>query len=329
MKNYIPKSTKSKPVQKIINEALDILESVGIPMNKTERALERMAVCFLAVARVTNNWSDAKETANQKTRDIITFVNQHFEEKISSGSYDDIRRKDLKLLVLADLIENSGVNRGSATNDPTRGYSLQTDFKELIATYKTNNWDKALKAFNNNIPSLSEILERKRNLEKIPVKLPNGKPIELSLGEHNLLQKEIVEQFLPRFGSDCMILYIGDTSNKSLHIEIEELEKLSFFELSHDELPDIIAYSKKNNWLYLIEAVHSSGPMSETRVLELKKMLKDCKAELIFITSFLSRTEFKKWMLAVAWETEVWIAENPDHLVHFNGHKFLGAYKEK
>jgi hypothetical protein len=328
MKNYIPKSTKSKPVQKIINEALEILESVGIPMEKTERALERMAVCFLAVAGVTKDWSKAKENTNLKSRAIITYVNANFEEKISSGSYDDIRRKDLKLLVLADIVENSGVNKGSATNDPTRGYALRADFKKLVVTFNTENWKKSLKAFNKNKPSLADIIARKRNIEKIPVKLPNGKPLELSLGEHNVLQKEIIEQFLPRFGSDCVVLYIGDTSNKSLHIETEELKKLNFFELSHDELPDIIAYSKKNNWLYLIEAVHSSGPMSETRVLELKKMLKKCKAELIFVTSFLKRTDFRKWMLDVAWETEVWIADNPDHLVHFNGHKFLGAYKE-
>jgi BsuBI/PstI restriction endonuclease domain/BsuBI/PstI restriction endonuclease HTH domain len=328
MKNYIPKSTKSKPVQKIINEALEILESVGIPMDKTERALERMAVCFLAVAGVTKDWKKAQENTNLKSRAIITYVNANFEEKISSGSYDDIRRKDLKLLVLADILENSGVNKGSATNDPTRGYVLQTNFKKLIITFNTDSWKKSLKAFNKNKPSLADILARKRNIEKIPVKLPNGKPLELSLGEHNILQKEIIEQFLPRFGSDCIVLYIGDTSNKSLHIDTEELKKLNFFELSHDELPDIIAFSKKNNWLYLIEAVHSSGPMSETRVLELKKMLKKCKAELIFVTSFLKRTDFRKWMLDVAWETEVWIADNPDHLVHFNGHKFLGAYKE-
>jgi type II restriction enzyme len=326
MKNYIPKSTKLKPVQKIINEALDILESVGIPMDKTERSLERMAICFLAVAGVTNDWRKAKENANLKSRDIINLVNKNFEEKISSGSYDDIRRKDLKLLVLADIVINSGVNKGSATNDPTRGYALHPDFRQLIITYKTNEWTKNLKSFNKNKPSLVDILSRKRNLEKIPVKLPSGKPIALSLGEHNVLQKALIEEFLPRFGSDCSVLYIGDTSNKTLHIEIEELKKLNFFELSHDELPDIIAYSIKNNWLYLIEAVHSSGPMSETRVLELKKMLKDCKAELIFITGFLSRLDFKKWMLDIAWETEVWTADKPDHLVHFNGHKFLGAY---
>ena len=111
-----------------------------------------------------------------------------------------------------------------------------------------------------------------------------------------------------------------------MHIELEELKKLNFFELSHDELPDIIAFSKRHNWLYLIEAVHSSESMSETRVLELKKMLKDCKAELIFVTGFLTRPDFRKWMLDIAWETEVWIADNPDHLVHFNGHKFLGAH---
>ena len=140
------------------------------------------------------------------------------------------------------------------------------------------------------------------------------------------MQKEIIEQFLPRFGSDCAVLYIGDTSNKSLHIEIEELKKLNFFELSHDELPDIIAYSESKNWLYLIEAVHSSGPMSEIRVHQLKKLLKDTKAEIIFVTAFLSRNEFRKWVIEVAWETEVWIADNPDHMIHFNGHKFLGAY---
>ena len=156
--------------------------------------------------------------------------------------------------------------------------------------------------------------------------LPNGKPLELSLGEHNVLQKEIIEQFLSRFGSDCEVLYIGDTANKILYIEKEVLVKLNFFELSHDELPDIIAYSKKNNWLYLIEAVYASGPMSEIRVLELKKLLKNSKVELIFVTAFLTRVDFKKWMMKIAWETEVWIADNPDHLVHFNGNKFLGAH---
>ena len=285
-----------------------------------------MAICFLAVAGVSKDWRKAKLDTNLKSRDIIKVVNDLFEEKISSGSYDDIRRKGLKLLVLADLVINSGVNKGSATNDPTRGYALHPNFKNLIESYKTDTWDKKLKEFNKNRPNLSEILARKRDLEKIPVTLPGGKPLKLSLGEHNVLQKAIIEEFLSRYGGGASVLYIGDTSNKTLHIETDRLKELGVFELSHDELPDIIAYSKKYNWLYLIEAVYSSGPISETRLLELKKALGKCKSELIFVTAFLTRNDFKKWQMDIAWETEVWTADHPDHLVHFNGHKYLGPF---
>ena len=327
MKNYLPKSTKSLPIQKIINEALDILDCVGIPISSmSERRLEKMAVCFLAVAGVIKDWKTATTQNYLKTRDIIKFVNLNFEENISSGSYDDIRRKDLKLLIIADFVINSGDDQSSATNNPTRGYSIHPDFERLLIHYATENWEKELLIFNQNRSILSDILSRKREINKIPVTLPGGKPIELSAGEHNQLQKQVIEHFLPRFGADCEVLYIGDTSNKILFIDENELSRIGFFELSHDELPDIIAFSRARNWLYLVEAVHSSGPMSEIRVLELKKLLKDCKAELIFVTAFLTKTEFRKWLIDIAWETEVWTADNPDHLVHFNGHKFLGAY---
>ena len=327
MKKYITKSTKPLQNQKIINEALEILESVGIPLlEKKERSLERMAMCFLAVANVTTDWKQAKCDTNLRTRDVISFVNEHFEDSISSGSYDDIRRKDLKLLVLAEIIVNTGTGKGSATNDPTRGYALHPDFHKLILTYGTKQWKERLSTFCKKRPKLGDILDSKRELTKIPVILPDGVLLELSQGKHNVLQQAIIQEFLPRFGDGCEVLYVGDTTNKSLHIEKEKLQKLKFFELSHDKLPDIVAYDKTNNWLFLIEAVHSSGAMSKTRVAELKRVLKECKADVIFVTAFSSFVDFKKWILDIAWETEVWIADSPDHLIHFNGHKFLGPY---
>lgn len=332
MKKYISKSNKTKEIQDLINTSLYILESVGIPLqNKTERSLERMAMSFLAVAGLKSKWPKEIEFRNDslKTRDIITFINTNFDENISSGSYDDIRRKDLKLLVLADIVENKSAKLESATNDPTRGYTLNSEFKDLLLKFNTKEWDKQLSKYLKKRKKLSEQLQRNRDLKKIPVELPNGKLLQLSFGDHNVLQKAIIEEFLPRFGSDCVVLYIGDTSKKILHIEENELKNLNFFELSHNEMPDIVAYSKENNWLYLIEAVHSSGPMSEIRLIELKKLLYKCKAELIFVTGFLTRNDFRKWTMDIAWETEVWIAENPDHLIHFNGHKFLGAYKSE
>ncbi len=328
MKDYKIKSIKAPATQKLVNEALEILESVGIPFaNKTPKALQSMAMVFLAVAAVTKSWKEAKgqkEGRHLKTREIIKFVNANYEENISPGSYDDVRRKHLKLLVLADLILNSADNPGAATNDPTRGYTLSNDFKALIKFYGTKDWEIKLSLFNKNRPSLDEILKRKRNLVKIPVTLPGGISLELSLGGHNQLQREIIEEFLPRFGNGCEILYVGDTTNKYLLREDKKLLELGFFELTHEALPDIVAFDKGKNWLYLIEAFYSSGPMSEERIFELKKALKKCKAGLIFITAFTSRNDFKKNATEIGWETEVWTADNPDHLIHFNGHKFLG-----
>ena len=327
MKKYITKSTKSPQVQKIINEALDILESVGIPLTgQTERSLERIAMSFLAVAGVTTDWKRAKSDTNLRSRDVIQIVNAHFEEKLSPGSYDNIRRRDLKLPVLAGVIVNTGIGKGSATNDPTRGYTLDPDFHKLILAYKTERWEKQLAIFCEGRQKLVDIFGNKREIKKIPVALPNGRQLELSLGKHNELQRGIIQEFLPRFGDGCEILYIGDTANKLLHIEKEQLQELNFFELSHDKLPDIVAYSPANNWLFLIEAVHSSGVMSKARVADLKRMLKECNADIIFVTAFPTLVDFKKWILDIAWETEVWIADNPDHLIHFNGHKFLGPY---
>lgn len=331
MVDYFPNSAKSPPIKKLLNEAIEILHSVGIPVERqTQRRLERMAVCFLAVAGVTNSWQSAQGLEDKrllKTRDVIYYINQHYEENISSGSYDDIRRKDLKLLVVAGLIINSGDNLTAATNDPTRGYSLEPTFTQLLKAFQTEEWPQNLASYLQGREILSETLTRKRDISKIPVTLSGGEIFQLSPGVHNLLQKKVIEEFLPRFGGEgCKVLYLGDTSNKILHIAKDELEGLNFFELSHEELPDIIAYNPKQNWLYLIEAVHSSGPMNEIRILELKRLTQNCSAKIIFVTAFLTKTDFRKWIMDIAWETEVWIADNPDHLIHFDGEKYLSPY---
>jgi hypothetical protein len=187
-------------------------------------------------------------------------------------------------------------------------------------------WNIKLKLFIKNRPSLSEILQRKRDLPKIRVTLSSGHILDFSRGGHNQLQREIIEEFLPRFGSGCEVLYVGDATDKYLFRNDDALHALGFFELSHDSLPDVVAYNKEKKWLFLIEAFFTSGPMSEERVLELKKALRGCKAEPIFVTAFVSKSDFKKNVSDVAWETEVWTADNPDHVVHFNGGKFFGPY---
>ena len=324
-------SNKSKKVQALINHTLFILESFGIPMDNTPRRLERMAISFLAVTDVKEiaAFKKAKDLENDnyslKTREVIEYVNQYFQENISSGSYDDIRRKDLKLLVAGDIVLQSSPN--AATNDSTRGYGLNAFYADLIRQYPNQNWIKAVQKKLEGVEPIAEKLKRKKSLKRIPVQLPSGKKLDFSPGLHNDLQKLIIEEFLPRYGYGAEVLYVGDTSNKHLHLDKESLEKLDFFEISHEELPDIIAYTKEKNWLYLIEAVHSSGPIGELRLLQLQQLTKNCKADIIYVTTFLDRTTFRKFVADIAWETEVWIADNPDHLIHFDGDKFLGPYK--
>lgn len=307
-----------------------MLENFGIPMDSTPRRLERMAIAFLASADIKDmtdipKAKDLNSGYSLKTRDIIKFVNEHFGESISSGSYDDIRRKDLKLLSVAEVVLQSNPNL--ATNDSTRGYSINPFYSELIRSYGSTGWETKVSEKLKNTESLSQRLKREREIAKVDVMLPSGTELQFSAGKHNDLQKLIIEEFLPRYGHGSEILYVGDTSDKYLYLEKDMLEELNFFEISHEELPDVIAYSKKKNWLYLIEAVHSSGPISELRLIQLQSLTKNCKADIIFITAFLNRQKFRQFMADIAWETEVWIADNPDHLIHFNGDKFLGPYK--
>ena len=232
----------------------------------------------------------------------------------------------MKLLTVAEVVVQSSPN--SATNDSARGYSVNPFYAELVRKLGETDWELAVKNKLSGVEPLAEKLKKKRHLNRIDVSISKGQNLSFSAGKHNELQKAIIEDFLPRYGFGAELLYVGDTADKYLFLEKKKLAKLNFFELAHEELPDVIAYSKKKNWLYLIEAVHTSGPINEIRLMELQRLTKNCNAEIVYVTAFLDRQTFRKWIAEVAWETEVWIADNPDHLVHFNGDKFLGPYKQ-
>lgn len=321
-----------KKIERLVFNLLDIFNAIGIPVEGTNRKLERMAKACLTVGQIRQTFKEAvssNEGLFSRSRDIIAFENQYYGENIADSSYDDIRRQDLKLLVEAGIVINSASQEEQATNNLSRGYALSPAFKELLRNYGTSKWNSALEQFAAETTSLKEELERRRNLIKVPVKLPNGETIDLSFGEHNKLQKNIVEVFLPLFGFGAEVLYIGDAADKFLYVNREALEKLNFFPLEHEELPDVIAYSNEKNLLFLIEAFHSTGEWSEVRVRKIKRKLEEshCTAQIVFFTAFENRTSFKQKAKDIAWETEVWIAESPEHLIHFNGYKFLEIHQ--
>ncbi|NLV52617.1 MAG: restriction endonuclease [Bacteroidales bacterium] len=233
----------------------------------------------------------------------------------------------MKLLVLGNIAINSSFIESQATNDGSRGYCLSDEFADLLRAFNTPNWTEALGLYKKRVKVLEEELVRKRESERVPVLLPSGEKLILSYGEHNQLQKAIIENFLAIYGKGCEVLYVGDSSDKLLYKEEKVLQDLNFFDLDHDELPDVIAYNKEKNLLFLIEAFHCTGQWDNARLFKVQSKLANCKANVIYVSAFETIDQFRTISNKIAWETEVWIADIPEHMIHFNGWKFLEIHK--
>ena len=328
-------STSQKTIK--VEQAQTILREAGVTLRElTPRGQERVALCLLAVAHIPpyGKWSEAKSYLDDhsvpamRSRSILAFRNEHYQEGLSSGSYDDVRRKDLALLVNCGLVASSAKDATADTNDGTRGYALTEEGLRLLRAYKTDFWEETLREFRANQGSIRDRLAKAREMQKIPVSLPTGTNLRLSPGPHNELQRAIIEEFLPRFARGASVLYVGDTEDKSLVVDVERLTRIGLpVPQRGDRLPDIVAYEEARNWVFLIEAVHSSNPVDDARHALLQSLTKGCTAGLVFVTAFLTKKDFRKWVTRIAWETEVWIADNPTHMIHFNGERFLGPYE--
>ena len=324
------KRPKTNAMRQVISEAARFLEAAGIPLDGlTGHRTARMAMAFLAVGAVarSEDWpalQDADSGRAIKTREMIAFINAAFDEAISPESYDDIRRKDLVLLVAAGIVRPS--KPGAARNDSTRGYALAPPFAAAARLLPDGEWREELAKAQAGTKTLAAEFDAVRLMQLVPIRLPDGMTLEFSPGEHNRLQKAIIEEFLPRYGYGAEVLYVGDAADKFLYYNAERLKELNFAELAHGKLPDVIAYSAEKNWLYLMEAVHTSGPISPLRKLTLFNLAQKCAAQVIYVSAFANRGDLQRFVTAIAWETEVWIANAPDHLIHWNGDRFLGPH---
>lgn len=325
---------KTEQQKRKILEAVEILSRLGIPLERFRsrqwRRVERLALVLLSLGDVRSDtpWLSVKsrdDGISITTRNIIDFINEHYSEVINRGSYDDFKREEIDFL-LPDSIVIPGFVERSATNDSRSGYAICPTHVEAIRKFGTPDWDNAVESLLGGKVSLRQRLSTRRDLSMISIVLPGGLELSFTPGKHNELQKAIIEQFLPRYGYGCEVLYIGDSSDKYLHLDREKLLELSFPEPSHEELPDIIAFSEQKGWIYLIESVTSSGEISQIRKLELERITENCINPIVFVTAFPDRATYGKYCANLAWETEVWIASDPDHLIHLNGPKFLGPY---
>ncbi|MBI5666710.1 MAG: restriction endonuclease [Chloroflexi bacterium] len=306
-----------------IAEAQEILAALGMPEAQQNEmaALTLIALCGL---KPGEHWSSSRRHSLTVSKGIMAFIREFYGRTYAPNTRETFRRQVLHQFVQGWIADYNPDNPSLPTNSPKAHYSISQAALNTIRTFGTDAWDNAVKEFRNKYGSLLTIYQLSRQTAGIPVTLPDGNILTLSPGEHNRLQAQVIEQFAPRFASGALVLYLGDTADKDLYVATEQLLNLGVAINEHKKLPDILLFLPSRNWLYLIEVVTSHGPMTPKRIVELNGMFANCSAGKIFVTAFPSFAEFRKHLRAIAWDTEVWIAEAPEHLIHFNGDRFLG-----
>lgn len=299
-----------------------LLAKLNMPVSQ-QGTLCCMTLLAMAKLKKKTPWSEATNDWI-RIHDIITFIAANYKRVYAENSRETFRKQAMHPFRTAALIEDNG----KATNSPNYRYRITPEFLSVIQSINNQEdciyGDSALLTqFLHKHNTLSNLYASKKRVRKMPVKI-NDKDFTFSPGKHNQLQKTIIEEFAPRFAPHSECLYVGDTIQKDMVKNIKKLSELGLEITLHDKMPDVVLYRGDKKWIYFIEAVTSVGPMNPKRVLEIKAMTANVTSGKIYVTAFPDLATFKKFSEQLAWETEVWIADMPDHMIHLNGDKFLG-----
>lgn len=302
-----------------LDEVKVILQDLEVP---AKQQADLCCYTLLAMANITEiaSWNDSTNDWI-RIHDILIFTSKNYGITYAENSRETFRKQAIHHFRNAAFIEDNGM----ATNSPNYRYRLTDEMLQLIRSFGTDEWSDIKENFLRNHTSLVKLYTSKKTMTRMPVKI-NGEDLNFSTGAHNELQKAIIEEFAPRFAHGSQCLYVGDTTVKDLVKNESKLRELGFEITLHDKMPDVVLYSEEKNWLFFIESVTSVGPMDPKRILEINSMTKCVKAGKIFVSAFLDFKTFKKFSDTLAWETEVWIADMPEHMIHLNGDKFLGPH---
>jgi hypothetical protein len=305
-------------------EAVAVLKELGLPRAQQN---ERSALTLLALLDLRENaqWSESRRRI-VRVHDVLVFVQEHYGKRYAENTRETIRRQTIHQFEQAGIVMRNPDDPSRATNSPKNVYEITDPALAVIKQYGTPGWMAALRRFIKEKGRLIDRYEKRKKRCFKSVNLPDGASINLSPGKHNELQIKIIQELRPRFCAKAKVLYVGDAARKLLYRDEKCLTELNIPITRHDKLPDVVLYDPLSNRLFLIEAVTAHGPISPKRQIELEQVLEKCKARRVYISAFPDFAEFKRHIDNIAWETEVWIEINPDHMIHFNGPKFMTVY---
>jgi hypothetical protein len=310
-----------------IKGALQVLEALGLPRQQRN---ERSALCLLALLNLTPEkmWAQAENTLIGITP-MMEFSRKYYGKDYAPNTRETFRRQTIHQFVQAGIAVMNPDKPDRPVNSPKTVYQISPETLALLKTFGAKKWEPSLKHYLSTNKTLSQIYAKERMQKLIPVLIAPGKEIKISPGEHSELIKAVVEDFAPRFAPGAVLVYVGDTGEKWGYFDKKLLAKLGVTVDSHGKMPDVVLYYPKKDWLLLVESVTSHGPVDAKRHEELARLFAGATAGLVYVTAFPSRSVMTKYLGEIAWETEVWVADAPSHLIHFNGPRFLGPYSDR
>ncbi|MBE6476665.1 MAG: restriction endonuclease [Propionibacteriaceae bacterium] len=307
-----------------MEEARVILETLGMD---AERSNERSALVLLALLSLTPSepWTEA---ANPMlgTKAIMDFIRDEYGRKYAANTRETVRRSTLHQFVEAQLVVQNPDEPHRPVNSPKWNYQVTAEALDLLRSYSTDHWGSAVDRYLVELPGLKARYAAAREMDRIPLTLPDGSPFTLTPGGQNVLLKAMVENFCPRFTPGGQVLYIGDAGDKWALFERETLSSLNIEVDEHGKMPDLVVHLPDRNWLVLLEAASSHGPVDSKRQAELADLFANSIAGLVYVSCFPDRAGFRKYVDKIAWESEIWCADHPSHMIHYNGERFLGPY---
>jgi hypothetical protein len=307
-----------------IQEAIEILSALGLPRAQCNA---RSAICLRALLALppSKSWREAKRPL-LGIRAMLDFARHEYRKPYAENTRETFRRQTMHQFLQAQLVSYNPDQPNRPVNSPHAVYQATASLQLLVKTFGSSAWSKRLAHFRKQHVSLAEKYGHVRTMTMVPVRLPGGGEIQLSPGAHSQLIKAVIEEFAPRYVPGGRLLYAGDTGQKWAAYDDKAMRSLGVAIDAHGKMPDVVLYFPKKKWLLLVEAVTSHGPVDAKRHSELLALFHHSKAGLVFVTAFADRVTMKRYLGDIAWETEVWVADAPTHLIHFNGERFLGPY---
>jgi adenine-specific DNA-methyltransferase len=311
---------------KKVKDALAVLRALGLPKGQLN---ERSALSLLALLdlKPRSRWQDASAPLMGITP-IMEFFLEHYGKRYKPNTRETVRRQTVHQFLEAGLVTINPDDPLRPTNSPRSVYQIEPRALKVLRSYGSASWERQLKSYLAAVGSLQSRYSREREMRRVPLTLAKGKTVTLSPGGQNVLIEKIVTEFCERFAPGGRVIYVGDTDEKFAHFDRTCLKRLGVEIEAHGKMPDVVVYDGRKKWLLLIEAVTSHGPVSPKRRGELRRLFEAAKPGLVFVTAFLDRRAMVKHLGEISWESEVWVADAPGHLIHFDGQRFLGPYEE-